>query len=94
MEWRFSENWLQAVLLISEIAITINIFFNFAFRYNLLQTVTVVKSILPDCVLDCHQNKFVVSSLSEFHKTLTSEQKSILIDKLETFDKWHSYFGE
>ncbi len=37
---------------------------------------------------------FVISSLAEFHETLTPEQKSTLIDKLETFDKWHSYFAD
>ena len=31
----------------------------------------------------------VVLRLSEFHKTLTSEQKEKLIAKIETFKKWH-----
>ena len=37
---------------------------------------------------------YVVTRLAEFHATLTPEQKSILIDKLETLDKWHSYFAD
>lgn len=37
---------------------------------------------------------FIISSLAEFHASLTSEQKSILIDKLERLDKWHSYFAD
>ena len=31
----------------------------------------------------------VVTRLSEFHKTLTPEQKEKLVAKIETFKKWH-----
>jgi Spy/CpxP family protein refolding chaperone len=31
----------------------------------------------------------VVTRLSEFHQTLTPEQKEKLVAKIETFKKWH-----
>ena len=31
----------------------------------------------------------IVDRLSEFHKTLTPEQKEKLVAKIETFKKWH-----
>ena len=31
----------------------------------------------------------IVVRLSEFHKTLTPEQKDKLVAKIETFKKWH-----
>ncbi len=37
---------------------------------------------------------FIISSLVDFHSTLTPEQRTKLIDKLEKLKKWHSYMQD
>ncbi len=38
--------------------------------------------------------KFVISNFAEFHESLTAEQKTKLIKKIESLEKWHSYFAD
>jgi Spy/CpxP family protein refolding chaperone len=37
---------------------------------------------------------FMVQRFAEFHSTLTPEQKTKLVKKLEDFHKWHGYNGD
>ena len=36
----------------------------------------------------------VITSMVEFHATLTPEQRAKLVEKLERMKKWHAYFHE
>lgn len=38
--------------------------------------------------------KFIISNFADFHESLTAEQKTKLIEKIESFEKWHSYFAD
>ncbi len=46
------------------------------------------KPIMDDMV------SFVIASLAEFHDSLNEDQRSIVIEKLKSLEKWHSHFSD